>query len=216
MLILIPPLSDISEIGQTDREVIWDPLVSFKEDDEIVEGSYIPLVGSDDTYIYYGEQELSEEEVERAREQASSDDAAYYRYPLTNGTSVWFDSEGHDLDPQMRAELESSYPPEEYLGGNDATEGLVVAEKVLNALIFIPIGIIAFASFFSWWARVCVGPALSVIIEFGQWYMAAGRVSETADVIMNSAGHVIGVGMLAAAALLVDRRPAEARHRIRS
>ncbi|CAM4237510.1 VanZ family protein [Nocardiopsis rhodophaea] len=101
------------------------------------------------------------------------------------------------------------------MAGDDATEGLVAAEKILNALIFIPVGIVAFASFFSWWARLCIGPALSVLIEFGQWCMGAGRVSETADVIVNTAGHVLGVGIAAAATLLVGRRTAQARHRIR-
>ncbi|GAA1981737.1 hypothetical protein GCM10009799_03520 [Nocardiopsis rhodophaea] len=215
LIILVPPIFGATGIGATEREVIWNPLNSFKEEDNTLEGSYIGQPG-DESYIYYEAQELSEEEVEHAREEASPDDAAYYRYPVIGGGAVWFDSEGHDLDAEMRANLETSYPPEEYLmAGDDATEGLVAAEKILNALIFIPVGIVAFASFFSWWARLCIGPALSVLIEFGQWCMGAGRVSETADVIVNTAGHVLGVGIAAAATLLVGRRTAQARHRIR-
>ncbi|CAM3599984.1 VanZ family protein [Nocardiopsis gilva] len=215
IVILVPPISDISKIGEGDRAVNWNPFVSYEEEqsDEL-EGSYVPLPDIDDTYVYYGAQELSREQAEEARHQADPSDAAYYRYPLAGGGAVWFDSHGRDLDTETRAELSEQNPPKEYVSVHDATEGLVAAEKILNLLIFIPIGIVAFASFSSWWARLCVGPVLSVAVETGQWLMSAGRVSETADVIVNSAGHIVGVLMAAVSAMLVGRLAARSPKRL--
>ncbi|GAA3762800.1 VanZ family protein [Salinactinospora qingdaonensis] len=200
LLVLAAPLLGLDQIGTIDRHVHWDPLLAYEHVTDEPEGAY---VGQEpDERIYYGAQELSAAEVAQARREAHPGDAAFYRYPTVDGGAVWFDAHGDDLAPSQRAELEALRAPP--LEESSDSAALIVEEKVVNALLFVPIGIVAFAAFSPWWARLLAGPALSLTIEFAQWVLAAGRSAEIGDLIVNSAGAWLGVAMAATAAMGVE------------
>ncbi|GAA1456178.1 VanZ family protein [Nocardiopsis exhalans] len=72
------------------------------------------------------------------------------------------------------------------------TGGLALQERVLNTLLFVPIGVVAYFAFSSWTARLLFGPALSLTVEASQWALPWGRMADIGDLMVNSAGSVIG------------------------
>lgn len=73
-----------------------------------------------------------------------------------------------------------------------APERNEVSRHLLNLLLFVPVGILAFYAFTQWWARLFFGPALSVSVESIQWAMAAGSIADPADVVFNTVGFLVG------------------------
>lgn len=201
LLILGGPLLGWDKVGTTGWGITWNPLSAYEELRQRTlasEGAYLALGPSAEETVYYGARELSPEELEQARREVDPGDAAYYRYPTTDGRIVWIDAYGHDVDLDKRAELEAVPPPPVR---TEPPAGLIVEEKIVNALLFVPIGILAFAAFSSWWARLTTGPGLSLAIETVQWAMAAGRTADTGDLLVNTVGSAIGVAMTAFASL---------------
>lgn len=80
-----------------------------------------------------------------------------------------------------------------------------VSGHLLGLLLFVPVGILAFYAFTRCWARLAFGPALSVSIESVQWAMAAGNIADTADVMLNTAGSLVGT-VIAMVCLRAARR----------
>ena len=72
-------------------------------------------------------------------------------------------------------------------------------EWFANVMLFVPFGLlIALLSPTRWWWAVVVGLALvSICIELGQAAFLPGRVASVGDVMANSLGGLIGVGIAA-------------------
>lgn len=77
-------------------------------------------------------------------------------------------------------------------------------EVVVNLVLFIPFGLYLglVAPGRRWWASAGVvagtGAAASLALEVGQYVLGVGR-SDTTDVIMNTAGGLVGLGLVALA-----------------
>ncbi|WP_460776651.1 VanZ family protein [Nocardiopsis nanhaiensis] len=83
--------------------------------------------------------------------------------------------------------------------------GLALQERALNALLFVPVGIAAFFAFSSWSARIFFGPVLSLTVETTQWALAADRMADTGDLLVNSAGSWVGTLLALVAVAMTSR-----------
>lgn len=79
-----------------------------------------------------------------------------------------------------------------------------VPDHLLKLLLFVPVGVLAFYAFTQWWARLFFGPVLTVSVESVQWAMAAGSIADTADVVFNTMGSLVGT-VIAVVALCAAR-----------
>ena len=72
-----------------------------------------------------------------------------------------------------------------------------LVEATGNVLLFVPLGILAVMSFRDgrWWQFVGTGLLVSVVLECGQWLFLTNRFPSVADVITNTVGTIIGVGL---------------------
>ncbi|MBE2999208.1 VanZ family protein [Nocardiopsis sp. HNM0947] len=77
-------------------------------------------------------------------------------------------------------------------GGAIGQAAHVLEERLLNFVLFVPIGVLAFHAFIRWSARVFFGAALSVGIETIQWAMAAGNIAHAGDVVVSTSGALAG------------------------
>jgi glycopeptide antibiotics resistance protein len=70
-------------------------------------------------------------------------------------------------------------------------------ERTANVLLFVPLGALAAAQFSRrhWWMAVVACVALSGFIELGQALLLPGRYASWSDILANSVGGVIGVGV---------------------
>ena len=80
-----------------------------------------------------------------------------------------------------------------------------LAEDLLNAVLFIPLGVSLERVGRSLPAAIMVSAAISTAIELSQLYIVAGRFAELQDILANTAGGVIGWTL----ATLATRRPPE-------
>ena len=76
-------------------------------------------------------------------------------------------------------------------------ESFLLAENIMNVLVFIPIGLLIEMGFskWTWWKVIGVGCLISVSIEFLQYFFRRG-FSEFDDVFHNTFGCVIGYGIV--------------------
>lgn len=83
-------------------------------------------------------------------------------------------------------------------------------EVISNVLVFVPLGILAFLLLprRAWPLSLLVGPLLSVAIETVQWRALPERAATLADVVANSAGATMGVGLALLFTLLSVARSA--------
>ncbi|WP_396133432.1 VanZ family protein [Arthrobacter sp. 1088] len=74
-----------------------------------------------------------------------------------------------------------------------------LVEATGNVLLFVPLGILAVMSFRGgrWWQFSGTGFLASVVLECGQWLLLTNRFPSVADVIANTVGTTIGVGLVA-------------------
>ena len=81
---------------------------------------------------------------------------------------------------------------EAILNGKD----ILIAENILNVVVFLPIGILLRCAFRSmmWWRVFLLGGCISVIIEVMQFCFKRG-LAETDDVMHNTLGCLIGYGV---------------------
>ncbi|MCP2370062.1 glycopeptide antibiotics resistance protein [Agromyces terreus] len=72
-----------------------------------------------------------------------------------------------------------------------------VLESAANVVMFVPIGFLVALELgpARWLPSVLVGAALSIVIEAGQWLLLPDRVPSAGDVIANTAGAALGVGL---------------------
>lgn len=96
------------------------------------------------------------------------------------------DSETAYVDRHMSEAIERSDIPNEY-------EALIIEEKVMNILLFVPIGIVAAFCFSNVLSRLLYGPLMSFTIEGAQWFASGGNVVDSSDFVANSLGAWIGV-----------------------
>ncbi|MFF7182063.1 VanZ family protein [Streptomyces sp. NPDC008121] len=89
-------------------------------------------------------------------------------------------------------------PGQGILFDHAAMEGLersmYVRQQIANLLMFVPLAVafrFAYPTYGSW-GPVAIGALLGLSIEAVQWVMAAGRVVDIDDVIVNSAGAALG------------------------
>lgn len=88
-------------------------------------------------------------------------------------------------------------------GGKGGSDPLEVA---MNVVLFVPLGAFLglLAPAWRWWKRLALVAAVSIFFEIAQYILAIGR-SDIADVIDNTLGGAIGLGLLA----LLQRRSGE-------
>ena len=207
ILVLAMPASGGFPAGSS-RFVEWNPLGFVDEiaREETVEESFGQYL-TDGSTAHYSPDELTEQEREEAR-QAGPIDFYVHGDPGTGASVV--DAGGEAVPPaQERFVLAELSEGIQAAGEPLQYQSMVVEEKVLNALLFVPLGILAFFSFSSWWVRLLFGPSLSVVVEALQWMMAMGKVADTADTLANSSGHLVGVGLAAVSSVLIALRRKE-------
>lgn len=70
-------------------------------------------------------------------------------------------------------------------------------ERAANVLLFVPLGALAAAQFSRrhWWIALAACIALSGVIELGQLLLLPGRYASWSDILTNSVGGAIGVGV---------------------
>ena len=87
--------------------------------------------------------------------------------------------------------------------------GFAQLEVIANVLVFVPVGILAFlvTPRRVWGLAFAAGPALSVLIEAWQAVALPERAATFADVLANSAGSTLGVGLALGCTLLFAARP---------
>lgn len=73
-------------------------------------------------------------------------------------------------------------------------------EALGNLLVFVPFGmyLAALAPGWRWWRAAAAAATLSLVFEVAQYVTAAGS-SDSTDVIMNTAGGLVGFGLVALA-----------------
>lgn len=75
----------------------------------------------------------------------------------------------------------------------------VVAPFIWAVVLFVPVGALAYLTLprWAWPISLLVGPTISVLIELMQWAIAPGQIADPIDVLCNSIGASIGVGLAA-------------------
>lgn len=203
IILVMPPSGDIQT--STSRIVHWNPLHFMDElaSEETVEESFSQFL-TDGSMVHYSPDELSSQEREVVQETNPAD---FFAYGDTETGVTVVDAEGNPATPPQEQLVTSEISKGIDMAGEPLQyETMILEEKYLNALLFVPIGILAYFSFSPLWARVAFGPATSVSIEAIQWIMAAGNSTDTADVLANSFGHFVGICMAAAAMTLLTLR----------
>lgn len=77
-----------------------------------------------------------------------------------------------------------------------------------NVLLFVPLGVLAVAWRGRWWHGILLGLAVSAAIETTQLLFLPTRVADVRDVVANTLGAAVGVGIGA----LLSRRIAGSQH----
>ncbi|MEU3309790.1 VanZ family protein [Nocardiopsis sp. NPDC006832] len=223
LLVLTAPLSGLGAIGESDRHVIWDPRASFQDIGVPKGPENFGVTLDDGRVIHYSPTEPTT--TERAEKAEVEDPASevLHVYEGPDGALAVIDAEGTPVEPESEAEriavetierelefMDAQVARYEEEGPWSVTGGLALQERVLNTLLFVPIGIAAFFAFSSWSARLLFGPALSSTIETTQWVLAADRLPDTGDLLVNGVGSLFGTLFALTAVGLVevfDRRP---------
>lgn len=188
LLGLAAPVGQWDQVGTYERGVEWDPTAAA---DDITEEPERELTTelSDGRLAHYTSEKLPVDEREELRR---SEDTDLFLHGDTGKLEV-VDARGNpaserDTDvvlADMGAGLDGA-------GGPMGQASLVLEERLLNFVLFVPVGILAFYAFTRWWARIFFGTALSVGIETIQWAMAAGHLAHTGDVAVNTSGALAG------------------------
>ena len=104
-------------------------------------------------------------------------------------------------------------PPSELIGriAPNALSSALAADGAMPLLwamlLFVPVGVLAYLTLprWAWPISLLVGPTISVLIELTQWAVAPGQIADPLDVLCNSIGASLGVGVAALATLLAAR-----------
>lgn len=82
----------------------------------------------------------------------------------------------------------------------------LIEENIMNVLVFIPVGILLGCAFLNmkWWKALVIGCGISLSIEVLQYSFNRG-FAETDDVMHNTLGCLIGLGLYKAAVLFIGK-----------
>ncbi|MBB6119508.1 VanZ family protein [Nocardiopsis algeriensis] len=189
------------------RLIHWNPLhfIHDHNSEGAIEESFGQQL-SDGNTVYYSPDELPAEERSEIQKMSPYDFFAHGN--IESGVivsnpegDVVPQSQGQHILTEISEAIEVSSEPVQ-------SQGMILEEKSLNFLLFVPLGVLAYFSFSSHAARMATGPAVSLSIEVVQWSVAWGRTADTADLLANSLGSFLGVamGMLASALAVLTRR----------
>ena len=212
-LILAAPLSGPATSGEPGRVVAWDPLLSFED----IGGSKRPeafgvTLQNGDVIHYLSEGPAFTDRVEEGPWGTET----FFVHEEVEGGLVVTDVGGGVVEPESPAGAAALETVAEELAWQEAyaakleegpwgtTGGLAPRERVLNTLLFVPVGVAAFFAFSSWSARPLFGPGPSPTIEATQWATASGRLAGTGDLLVNSVGALVGTLMALLAAGLTS------------
>jgi VanZ family protein len=84
-------------------------------------------------------------------------------------------------------------------------------EATANVVLFVPVGIAATLAFPGnrWWRNAALGLVVSGCIELGQQLFLSSRVASPLDLVTNTAGGALGIGLAQAVLRVLKRRPAQ-------
>jgi glycopeptide antibiotics resistance protein len=84
-------------------------------------------------------------------------------------------------------------------------------EAAANVLLFVPVGIVATLAFPDkrWWRTAALGLVVSGCMELGQQVFLSSRVASPLDLVTNTAGCVLGIGLAQALLRVLKRRQAQ-------
>lgn len=226
LAILAMPIFSWHMVGSgQERSVDWNPFRAFEElkmNSEQTErdepSGFGVTLQNEEGHAYYTAQELTPQQLDDMREghgdehveikgQLEFDQYDYIVHPTTDGDEVVLDSQGAEVAPDVADTVIEEVRP--MITADEApmeSNTLIIEERVVNTLLFVPIGIVAYLGLTSWPLRLLYGPILSITIEATQWAMAAGRSAGTGDVLANSLGSAVGIAMAALAVVTLHRR----------
>lgn len=197
LVILAAPLSEHTSIGEGGRSVTWDPMLSFQDIARDPFPSAFGIMIDNDHSVHYSPEELTEDERQFFTE-AGVDQLFVYGDPgdeLTvtdaGGEATYSPQAVSMVQEELEFQEEHAAQVEED-GPWGHSDGLALQERTLNTLLFVPIGIASFFAFRSWTARLFFGPVLSLTIEGSQWALAADRMADTGDLLVNGVGSLGG------------------------
>ncbi|MEV2274609.1 VanZ family protein [Nocardiopsis sp. NPDC049922] len=75
-----------------------------------------------------------------------------------------------------------------------------------QAVLFAPLGLVTYPVLTSPWARAAVGPIVSATVEGLQFTLAPGRGADLTDLCANTVGHLVGLGMMGCASVVLGCR----------
>jgi len=191
LLGLAAPVGQWDQVGTYARGVEWAPTAAVGDTVEGTEHELTTELG-DGRLAHYTSGELSADEREELRRSEGTDlflhgDPGRLEVVDVHGNP----SSDHDADAVL-ADMGAG------LDGAGAA-ALLLEERLLEFVLFVPIGVLAFYAFARWSARIFFGAALSVGIETVQWAMAAGNTAHTGDVVVNISGSLAGTAVAAIA-----------------
>lgn len=207
LLVLASPVLSWGQVGEGSRDIRWNPVAWGEEWRDAAR----PDQGfgqrlSDGTSAHYSVEPLTGAEREEILLYGGPHD--YFLHEDQQGDLVVLDAEGEPVgDAEARA-IHGEMGPAvadfmEQRGGTSAA--LIVEEKVVNVLLFVPIGIVAFFAIAHPAGKLAAGPLLSLTVETTQWALAAGGSADASDFAANTIGSLAGAA-LAGGALLVMLR----------
>ena len=81
------------------------------------------------------------------------------------------------------------------------------APFIWAVVLFVPVGVLAYLTLprWAWPISLLIGPTISVLIELTQWAVAPGQMADPVDVLCNSIGASLGVGLAALLTLFAAR-----------
>jgi VanZ family protein len=84
-------------------------------------------------------------------------------------------------------------------------------EAAANVVLFVPVGIVATLAFPGnrWWRNAALGLVVSGCMELGQQLFLSSRVASPLDLVTNTAGGALGIGLAQAVLRVLKRRQAQ-------
>ncbi|WP_158070357.1 hypothetical protein [Nocardiopsis sp. CNR-923] len=88
----------------------------------------------------------------------------------------------------------------------------ILDELLAQTVLFAPLGLVTYRVLVSPWARAAVGPTVSAAVEGLRFALVSERGTDLADLCANTAGHLVGLGMMACASALLGCRVGQPGH----
>lgn len=189
LLMSFDPLLEEAEVEGDTPQIHWNPfqfVQDLKEQTNTVEsfGQTLP----DGSIAFYSQKPIDIDEPPPAAQNVDflvHGDPDQLVIRDKGGEEVSYPESG-SVEREMSEAIERSEGPNEHAA-------LILEEKVMNFLLFVPIGIVAVFCFSSSFSRLLYGPLLSFTIEGAQWFVSGGNVVDSSDFAANSLGALLGV-----------------------